>query len=494
MESDVYNQIHEQEARHWWNRGMIALCSDQVRRRMLDSISPTRRVILDVGCGTGLWTAGLLEFGRVIGADNARESLDICRERGLRDIVKCDAESLPIAPAGCDAVTALGVIEHLDDDRALLLEVERVLKPGSCALFLTSAYKFLWSEHDEAAHHKRRYTRRSLREMVERANLEVLKISYVNFFLFVPILLVRMLRSFGRAGRRGQAGSPDLFLPPAIFNNIFYALLRMESWMIRYINFPFGVSLLVIARKRSQSAAGGRKVVRNGILFGAGNDKAGTAPVGSMRSVWHLYRRESLATRFHVIGRMLVCPFPEVAAYFKQADRILDLGCGHGILLNLLALSSKDGADTMVGVDHDPHKIEIARRCSDPRIRFSSGPLADMPDSAFNAISIVDVLYAIDVRSWQETLSACFRLLKPGGMLIVKEIVNSPRWKYWCMKIEEKIAVEILKITKGEKPHFESIEYCRGALERSGFRVMDGKALAPRWWPINHYLFVAEKK
>jgi SAM-dependent methyltransferase len=249
MDSDVYNQIYEYERKHWWSRGMSALCNDLINKHVPAS-GAASRVILDVGCGTGLWAQQLLGRGRVIAMDNATESLDICRRRGLRNIVKCDAESLAIAGYSCDLVTALGVAEHLDDDAALLREIARVLKSGGYAVFLTSAYMFLWSEHDEAAHHKRRYTREQLKTAVSGSGLEVVRISYVNFFLFLPILVARLLKSL--AGRRGapSKGSPDIFLPPPFLNGLLYAVLRFESWLLNFSDLPFGVGLFAVVRKK----------------------------------------------------------------------------------------------------------------------------------------------------------------------------------------------------------------------------------------------------
>jgi 2-polyprenyl-3-methyl-5-hydroxy-6-metoxy-1,4-benzoquinol methylase len=216
-------------------------------------------------------------------------------------------------------------------------------------------------------------------------------------------------------------------------------------------------------------------------------------PRAYLRDLRRLYGNESLATRLHVLGRALLCPFFRLLPYFPSSGRILDIGCGHGVFLNLLACDTNNKGRTMVGVDHDPSKIDVAKRCSVPEATFLSGSLNDMPGASFDAISIIDVLYTIDTADWAGVIDASFCLLKPGGILVVKEVVDTPRWKYWCILLEEKLAVGILKITKGERPHIESATFYRKAIEKSGFCMIENRPLASRWWPISHHLFVARK-
>ena len=251
MEADIYKQIYEQETKHWWYRGMLALCQSQLKQHVfLQSFDNIGCTILDVGCGTGYWTKNLLRYGRVFALDNAQEALEICRKRGLRNLIKSSADALPFVDKSCDLITVFSVIEHLDKDRALIEEVQRVLKPDGYGIFLTSAYMFLWSKHDEFARHKRRYTEGLLNKMIGDSGLEIVKISYVNTFLFLPILLVRVMGFKRLTKRHENTVSPDLFAPPKLLNNLFYLLLRLESWLLKWMRFPFGVNLLVLIRRK----------------------------------------------------------------------------------------------------------------------------------------------------------------------------------------------------------------------------------------------------
>lgn len=252
MKTEVYDQINELEKEHWWYKGMFALSRDQLEQHVFrDYAGSGKHTILDIGCGTGYWTNELLSRGIVFAADNSKKALAICRRKGLSNLIECSADALPISSESCDLITALGVIEHLDDDRGLAKEMYRALKPGGYGVLLTSAYMFLWSEHDDVAYHKRRYTARELKDIMRQAGLEVVKISYVNFFMFLPVMLIRLARSIKFSKDRQSAGSqsPDLYMPTPLVNRALYSLLRMESKILKYLNLPFGVSLFMIVKK-----------------------------------------------------------------------------------------------------------------------------------------------------------------------------------------------------------------------------------------------------
>lgn len=214
--------------------------------------------------------------------------------------------------------------------------------------------------------------------------------------------------------------------------------------------------------------------------------------MNSVLTAWKVYRRERLSTRFHVIARALTCPFEALIDRFPPEGSALDVGCGHGLLVNLLSRDPAHRGLQLCGIDHDVAKIEVARRSALPDVDFSTRSLDSFSESPFDIISIVDVLYTVKTEVWTSILSGCFRALRPGGTFIVKEVVDRPRWKYWAIMAQESLSVRVFQITKGDRPHFEAPGMYRKEIEQAGFTVVDESCLSSKDW-ISHYLFVARK-
>jgi 2-polyprenyl-3-methyl-5-hydroxy-6-metoxy-1,4-benzoquinol methylase len=214
--------------------------------------------------------------------------------------------------------------------------------------------------------------------------------------------------------------------------------------------------------------------------------------MNSLLTAWNAYKGEPLTTRAHVVVRALTCPFAPLIDRFPTSGAVLDVGCGHGLLINLLARDPSRRGLRLWGIDHDAAKIERARRTAPSGVDFSTRALNSFPDAAFDALSIVDVLYTVKQQVWGEILSGCFRALRPGGRLIVKEVVDRPRWKYWAIMVQETLSVTLFGITKGERPHFEAPANYHAAIAGAGFSVIEERPLASANW-ISHYLFVGRK-
>ena len=194
MQSHTYAIMREVEDAHWWYVGRRRIISSFVKR-ICDEIRAegnTEPRILDIGCGTGGNLETLSTFGKAEGVDISREALDFCRARGLENVREGAAETLPYSGASFDLVTALDVVEHLDDDVAGLREMRRVLRPGGRLLLFVPAFMFLWGVQDDVSHHRRRYTLPELRQKLEQAGMKVDRASYANITFFGPILVGRL--------------------------------------------------------------------------------------------------------------------------------------------------------------------------------------------------------------------------------------------------------------------------------------------------------------
>ena len=243
MEQHTYSIMFEVEGRHWWFAGRRRIIAGFVEKVCRD-IETQRPRILDVGCGTGANLQMLSEFGDAEGVDVSSEALDFCRARGLAKVKQGAAESLPFEDASFDLVTGLDVVEHLDDDMAGLSEMRRILRPGGRAVLFVPAFMFLWGVQDDISHHRRRYTLPELKQKLRDAGLEVERASYANITFFVPILIGRVLMRL-----TGLRPASENNITIGALNGLLGRILGAESWWLRRMNFPFGVSIICVAKK-----------------------------------------------------------------------------------------------------------------------------------------------------------------------------------------------------------------------------------------------------
>lgn len=240
------DKMFELEDTYWWFVARRGLVLTLLGRRL--AASPEReRVILDVGCGTGATLEGLSRFGRVVGMDSSRYALQCCRRRGRHDLVQARGEALPIADASADAITALDLLEHIPDDAAAVREFSRVLRPGGVLIVTVPACPFLWSEHDEALGHRRRYRRRELARALEQAGFEIALCSYVMGSILPAAIVVRLWeRWLRRAPARRESG---YVVVPRALNELLAGITGAGSRLLPWLRMPFGLSIVALARR-----------------------------------------------------------------------------------------------------------------------------------------------------------------------------------------------------------------------------------------------------
>jgi len=239
----TYEILYRIEETHWWHAARRQIVMDWIKQRYAYRSDLT---ILDAGCGTGLLMRQLAPLGTVEGVDISEEALEYCRERGLTSVRRADVNQLPFAADSFDVVTALDVLEHLDDDAAALREWRRVLKPGGRVFLFVPAHRWLWSLQDEVSHHRRRYTDRTLRAAIDESGLEVERQSYVSTFLLPVIFLGRQ---WLKVRLRFQSVETENDLHPRWSNGILRRIFQTEIPVLRRMNMPFGASLVSVARK-----------------------------------------------------------------------------------------------------------------------------------------------------------------------------------------------------------------------------------------------------
>jgi SAM-dependent methyltransferase len=191
-------------------------------------------------------TRYLQRFGRVTGIDLAPEAVALAKQRGLGRIVRSSVDAIPFHDGAFDVVTSFDVLYHLNvnDDRAALAELHRVLRPGGIALIRLPAFDWIRGAHDEVVHTRHRYTRDELSQKLEAVGFLVERATYANFLLFplAPIKRYLELRSDKRE-------ATDLWRPPAPINRLLTDLLSLESYAARTIGLPWGLSVFAVARR-----------------------------------------------------------------------------------------------------------------------------------------------------------------------------------------------------------------------------------------------------
>ena len=247
MQPHTYAIMREVEDKHWWYVGRRRIIADFVRRicEQLRAERNSEPRILDIGCGTGGNLETLSGFGQAEGVDISIEALDFCRARGLNNVREGAAETLPYESESFDLVTGLDVVEHLDDDVSGLREMRRVLRPGGRMLLFVPAFMFLWGVQDDVSHHRRRYTLSELKQKLQQAGMNVERASYANISFFGPILLGRL---FMRVSGLRPASENNINI--GTLNGLFGKILGAESWWLSRMSFPFGVSIICVARRK----------------------------------------------------------------------------------------------------------------------------------------------------------------------------------------------------------------------------------------------------
>jgi SAM-dependent methyltransferase len=242
MERVVYQQMAELDDRHWWYCARRDIIADLIRR---EAQPPADAAVLEIGCGTGHNLAMLAGFGHVDGLELDDEARALSEKRLGRSVMRSPLPELSeVRDRHYDLVGAFDVIEHIDDDAAALGSIATKLKPGGKFVMTVPAHQWMWTAHDVVNHHKRRYSRRSLKALIERSPMKLDNIGYFNSLLF-PLAVAERAAS----KLRGKEDA-DLSLPPRPLNAALEAIFRAERYLVGRLPLPPGLSLFAVASAR----------------------------------------------------------------------------------------------------------------------------------------------------------------------------------------------------------------------------------------------------
>ena len=243
MDKTFEQQYHQVEERHWWFRARR-----EIILNLLADVDKTA-AILDVGCSAGALIQYLhtKNFDHIYGIDASETAINLCHQKIIGNIFRMDARKLKWEDKKFDVIIASDVLEHIDEDQTALREWNRVLKTGGILIVFVPAFQFLWSSHDKINHHYRRYTKSALVKKLADSNFKICRSSYWNMFLFIPIIFIRCIQKITTHKTENKMG--DVYLINPCLNTIFLYLLKFEHWLLKRINFYWGVSVFAVARK-----------------------------------------------------------------------------------------------------------------------------------------------------------------------------------------------------------------------------------------------------
>jgi SAM-dependent methyltransferase len=246
VETTANRQFVALERTHFWFAGRRRIFFHLLDRELGDRGEAR---ILDVGCGAGGMLAPLSRYGQVTGIDMQQELVDFCHERGFPNVRLGDAYDLPAPDGTIDLITLFDTIEHVPDDRRVLRECVRALCPGGTLFISVPAYQFLYANNDRVAHHERRYTAGELRDKLTEAGLEPVQLTYFNTLLFpaiLPAVLAKKLQE--RFSDPGDRTNLSHRMRPRL-NRLLAAVMGSERHLLQRMSFPFGHSIIAIARR-----------------------------------------------------------------------------------------------------------------------------------------------------------------------------------------------------------------------------------------------------
>jgi ubiquinone/menaquinone biosynthesis C-methylase UbiE len=247
LNPEEYDNLSQVETLHWFYR-----TKRQIARYWLLKSYPLQKdsVLADCGAGTGLFAREMSDICRVIAIDSEEDALCLAEQKlGKENVRRGSCVALPLGDSSVDCVTALDVLEHVEDDRLAVGEFARVLKPGGVAVVTVPAMQSLWSDWDEALHHYRRYYHADLLKLFGATQFKIMHWNYINVVAIPAVFAARKLRALNEGRKRGTSAArlEDKILPRWLDSTLAMAFntLACQNW----IRFPAGVGLLAVAKR-----------------------------------------------------------------------------------------------------------------------------------------------------------------------------------------------------------------------------------------------------
>lgn len=245
MRNDLYKKFEYLDDHHWWFIARKKILRNLLKSSIKKEISDS----LDIGSGPGINVSILQEVSKKI---TCLEASDEAIKFGNKKYPELEMIKgyfpATIPNRKFDMITMFDVLEHIDNDSEALRTAYSLLKTGGYFIMTVPSYMFLWSEHDEHVHHKRRYTKKQIIDLLKKAGFEIDRITYFNTILFPAIAFIRIFKRIFNI----KTGDTDFDIGSPFLNSILTALFKSEVFFLNKINFPFGVSLFCVAQKKEK--------------------------------------------------------------------------------------------------------------------------------------------------------------------------------------------------------------------------------------------------
>ena len=244
MDESAYQKHLEMDRSHFWRIGKRRLVLRWLTEALKDKSAPR---FLDIGSACTIFPDKLSKLGDVIVVDPHRPSVEAASKIfGLDARYGALPENIPFA-GKVDVISMLDVLEHIEDEKGALNKVYHLLEDDGVFILTVPACQWLWTQHDEILHHYRRYSKKRLKLVLQDAGFQVGRISYYTCLLF-PLAVVQRLLS--RLQPKEDKSEYNVKVPHPIINTSFDYMMQFEALLLRFVNLPYGLSLIAICRKQ----------------------------------------------------------------------------------------------------------------------------------------------------------------------------------------------------------------------------------------------------
>lgn len=444
MYNSEYKKLAEVEENYWWFRARRKVINETIKkyipRNLLKSLN-----VLDFGCGTGGNHSLLSKFGKVIGVDISEEALMIHKNKYPdSEIYNLASIQRPSFNRSFNLVLMADILEHVDDDSGLLKFIKQYVASEGYLLITVPAYQFLWSEHDEALQHKRRYSYSQLAKQLHGAGF---KINYASHFfasIFPLIVLYRFINKILNLLKPRKTLPTTSYAGNSLFfNTILTLLFSVESFLMKFFSLPFGASIIILAQladincpicnspeivaKKHKKYSNLRQCLNCQLAF--------IHPKPTQTEIKKLYNQdyfnnpqshrcgyENYQKDKELIIKTSYLRLNQIEKYKPDKGKLLDVGCAMGFFLE----AAQERGWDIYGIDVSPAATSVVKKQLDGRV--FTGTLEEIPFPRHNldVITMWDVIE--HVSDPKKLLQQARILLKNDGVLVLTTPNSRSLW------------------------------------------------------------------